>query len=349
MIASGAKPSQGQPDGAPDFWVASGHHLVDRNEGGGLVLSDDFLKAYLARPELMPPEEACPVERGIHATLLRTPREAIDPGAIALVADADARENIALFLAFRDHLIAHETLEAAYLALIRKGMGATPPLFLQHLSHLIARNAFDGVADARVLRAAECFFRAQRVTFHEGSVLLADEEAIATHEHDRTHSPLLGMLGGPAVSELEVLTDENAATYAGRSDAHDMVYDLTHPTEGRGALARAMATWTRHLLGFSPEYRPVEGLEGENVAWFLALDADGTAIGNKVWAGETLTSDERARVLALFAFTLPDHPRILADKRGKRAFAILASGADRLVRIKPQNLIAGLPLAIDQG
>ncbi len=35
-----------------DFWLSCGHHLLDRDEGGGLVVTDEFLKVYLARPEL---------------------------------------------------------------------------------------------------------------------------------------------------------------------------------------------------------------------------------------------------------------------------------------------------------
>ena len=38
-----------------DFWLSCGHHLLDRDEGGGLVATDEFLKVYLARPELDPP------------------------------------------------------------------------------------------------------------------------------------------------------------------------------------------------------------------------------------------------------------------------------------------------------
>ena len=53
-----------------DFWIACGHHLLDRDESGGLCVTDDFLKAYFARPELMPPDDACPVERRLHRELL---------------------------------------------------------------------------------------------------------------------------------------------------------------------------------------------------------------------------------------------------------------------------------------
>ncbi|HEY0570557.1 MAG TPA: DUF6352 family protein, partial [Enterovirga sp.] len=42
-----------------EFWVSSGHHLTHRVEGGGLAVTDALLLAYLARPELVPPEEAC--------------------------------------------------------------------------------------------------------------------------------------------------------------------------------------------------------------------------------------------------------------------------------------------------
>lgn len=328
-----------------DFWVASGHHLVDRGEEGGLVITDAFLAAYLARPELVPPEEACPVERGLHASLLAEPRRVVPPDELALVADEDARENLGYFLAFRDHLLAHPTLEAAYVSLVAKGKPRLPVIFMGHLAHVIARNAFDEVTDGWALRAAECFYRAQRLTFHEGRALLADAETIETHEHDRTHSPLLSMLGGPAVSELEVLNDTNAGTYRARSDAHDLVLDITDLAGGRAAMARAMTRWIAHLTGIAIEFTPVERFSGHDFGWFLSLDQDGTAFANKVWRGEALEDEEASRVLALFTFTLPDHPRLEAGKRGAAGFAVLGSSADRFVRIKPQNLIAGLPLA----
>ena len=59
-----------------DFWISCGHHLLDRDEGGGLKVTDEFLKVYLARPELIPPPEACAVERTLHAALLADPRMA---------------------------------------------------------------------------------------------------------------------------------------------------------------------------------------------------------------------------------------------------------------------------------
>ena len=113
-----------------DFWLSCGHHLLDRDEGGGLLVTDDFLKVYLARPELMPPPEACVVERTLHAALLNDPRRVVTGDEIGAIADADARENWQVMLDFRDHLVRHRTLEAAYIDLVHRGSGRTPPLFL---------------------------------------------------------------------------------------------------------------------------------------------------------------------------------------------------------------------------
>src|SRR5262249_61980796 len=76
-----------------DFWLSCGHHLLDRNAGGGLVVTDEFLKAYLARPELTPPPEACVVEKTLHAALLADPCRPVEPEEIKPIADAAARDH----------------------------------------------------------------------------------------------------------------------------------------------------------------------------------------------------------------------------------------------------------------
>src|SRR5438132_8129962 len=98
-----------------DFWLSCGHHLLDRGEGGGLLVTDEFLKVYLARPELAPPPEACDAERRLHASLLADPRRQVSDAEIAVIADEDAQQNWAVMLQFRDQLVRHKTLEAAYL------------------------------------------------------------------------------------------------------------------------------------------------------------------------------------------------------------------------------------------
>ena len=194
-----------------DFWLSCGHHLLDRDEGGGLLLTDDFLKVYLARPELLPPPEACAAERTLHAALLSNPRKTVLEGDVATVADVDARENWQVLIAFRDLLMNHPTLEAAYLHIVRKAI-RVPHIFLNQLVHVILRNALDGCEDPYVLRAAELFFRAQRMTLHEGSLIAADEETIAGKSGTPT-SPLVSMLGIPQAADIDVMNDDNAGFY----------------------------------------------------------------------------------------------------------------------------------------
>jgi hypothetical protein len=50
-----------------DCWIAPGHHLLDREASGGLVATDEFIKAYLARPELTPPPKARRLPLGLFA------------------------------------------------------------------------------------------------------------------------------------------------------------------------------------------------------------------------------------------------------------------------------------------
>ena len=69
-----------------EFWVSSGHHLTPRTEGGGLAVTDELLLAYLARPELAPPPEACAAERALHASLLREPRRPVAPAEVEALA-----------------------------------------------------------------------------------------------------------------------------------------------------------------------------------------------------------------------------------------------------------------------
>jgi len=326
-----------------DFWLSCGHHLLDHDEGGGLLVTDEFLKVYLARPELAPPPEACAVERTLHAALLDDPRRAISASDIAAMADPDARENWTLLIAFRDHLVRHKTLEAAYLDLVRNGLGSTPPLFLNQLVHLILRNALDGVEDPLVLRAAEMFFRPQRLTLHEGSLIAADEETIAG-QSGKPVSPLVSMLGLPPESEIDVLNDDNASSYWERSDLFDTALDMTAGRQGLAAMARAIERWVGHLVAVDVTVEPLTEMRDVTLTWYVGLDAEGTKIGNALWNGDEIDEAERARVIGLFKLTFRD-PDTVIDKVGREpVFLILAMNAEKILRMKPQNLIAGLPV-----
>lgn len=326
-----------------DFWISSGHHLLDREQGGGLLVTDEFLKLYLARPEMIPPEDACAVERTLHAALLADPRKPVSASDIAAIADTDARENWQLLLEFRDYLLRHKTLEGAYVALIRNGVGKIPPLFVNQLVHVILRNALDGIEDARVLRAAEMFFRTQRVTLHDGSLIAADEETIGGINTSPV-TPLVSMLGIPAEAEIDVINRDNADSYWQRSDQFDMALDLTAGRDGFDALAQAMQRWIAHVLGIEVTIEALTQLSEVDLAWYVGLDADATKLGDMLWHGEDIDETAMSRVVALFRLDFRDPAIMLDNVRGEPVYLILAMTADMTIRMKPQNLLTGLPV-----
>jgi uncharacterized protein DUF6352 len=327
-----------------DFWLSCGHHLLDRDDGGGLVVTDEFLKAYLARPELAPPPDACIAERTLHAALLTNPRRPVAAAELAAIADADARENWSLVSAFRDQLARHRTVEAAYLDLMRRGVGETPPLFINQLVHVILRNALDGCDDVFVLRAAELLFRPQRLTVHGGSLIAADEETVAG-ARPQAVSPLVAMLGLPAAGEVDVLNDDNAETYWQRSDLFDMALDLTAGRRGLDALGKVIERWIAHLLPVEVEVQSLTEATGVNLTWYVGLDTEATAIGDTLWHGEELDQAARERIIGLYRLNVRDAEMVLDTAKGEPIYLILAMTPDRMLRMKPQNLVTGLPLA----
>lgn len=332
-----------------EFWVSSGHHMTHRTKGGGLAITDEMILAYLARPELVPPPDACAHERRLHAALLEDPRQPVSRAMIDAIADADACENWQFMIGFRDRLLSHPTLEAAYLSIVRKGAGTIPPLFLDQLVHLILRNALDGCEDPFVLRAAELLFRPQKASLKDGRLLLADRELVEELESERQSlmhtAPLAAMLGQDGVGELDVLTQETAPSYWSRSDAFSMVLNFGGDATSRAAFCRVLEIWISHMLGIATRIETIERIDDADWRWFVGLDAQATAIGNRLWKSAELDPTDHGRICGLFRLDFAD-PRE-ADPRmaGKPVYLIMALSDDMVLRLKPQNLIAGLPLA----
>jgi hypothetical protein len=262
---------------------------------------------------------------------------------IDAITDADARENWKLMIAFRDRLLRHKTLEAAFKELVRCGFGNVPPLFINQLVHVILRNALDGTEDAWVLRAAELFFRTQRVTLHDGSLIAADEETIGG-VNTAPVTPLVSMLGIPAESEIDVINKENADSYWDRSDQFDMALDLTAGRGGLDALAQAMQGWIAHLLGINVSIEALTELRDVNLTWYVGLDGDATRIGDMLWHGGEIDDAAIARVVGLFRLTFADPSLMIEKVRGDPVYLILAMTGDKTIRMKPQNLLTGLPV-----
>ncbi|WP_114394813.1 DUF6352 family protein [Oleisolibacter albus] len=330
-----------------DFWISSGHHLLDRADNGGLVATPDFLRAFLARPEMAPVPESGPRERALHQALLADPTLRVDEATLAAIEDADGRENYAVWLGFRDRLLAQPTLEAAYLGLMRGGVGRVPALFLDQLVHLILRNMLDGCADPLLLRAAECLFRAQRVSIQEGGILLADEEVVeqrATTGGFGTLAQLLAQAGtAPRSVDLDVLHAESADQYWERSDRFDMVLDVAFTRPGLDALARVLERWVAHFTGVRVSIQPVQTIRDARWVWHVGLDGEASRSLNAMWRGEDVPQADLARVLSLFRLDFADPGDMLERVAGRPVYLAMAMTGARTLRLKPQNLLLNLP------
>ncbi len=331
-----------------EFWRSSGYHLL---ETGSCWLrpSDDFLRAFLLRPELVPVEDSCAEELRLHHELVEQPRLEVEAARIEALADPDARDNYRAMLRFRDRLLASPTLEAAYLDLVRGGVEGVPPLFLDQLAHVILRHALAGCADPFRPRAAELLFREQRVTIQDGAIMLADEETVAMHASGQGFGSLGRLLldndMAPRSVELDVMDETNAEAYWQRSDRFDCVLDLGFTRPGLDALCRVLETWVRHLTRVEVAIQPVQQISDQRWVWHIGLDVEASRLLNDLYEGVEVGEARLARLLSLFRLEFRDPEVMLARVRGRPVYLGLAMTEDQRVKLKPQNLLLNLPLA----
>ena len=332
----------------PDFWLSSGFHLLGRDAAGRLTVTDDYLRAYFARPEVRPVEESCANEIALNNALLADPRRTVAPGEIAAMADPDAQENYRYVVAFRDHLLLHPTIEEAYLALFEGGV-RVPPLFLDQLAHVILHNILDGCEDPFRVRAAEILFRSQRLTQRDGAIMLADEETVEMYAQTGgfgSLGQLLQQVETPTRTvELDVLTEANAALYWDRSDRFDTVLDVSFTRPGLDAFCRVLEGWAAHMLGVAASVQPVQRISDERWVWHVGLDADASAILNDLYHGTDVEEPRLARMVSLFRMEFADRSLILPAVAGRPVYLGMAVDERGTLLVKPQNLLFNLPLA----
>ena len=289
-------------------------------------------------------EESCDDERRIHALLMDDPRRPVE---IDSIKDEDARHNYRTILSFRKKLLDAGTVEGCYMGLF-KGAVDVPPIFIDQLAHVILRNVLDGCDEPLRLRAAELFFREQKATIRDGHALLADLETVQMHASGSRYGSIGKLiveaqspLGG---TDLDVLDKANAALYWKRESRHDTVISLTFGRPALDALCRVIEAWVWHFFNIKVTVKPIRKIEEPRWAWHLGLDAESTAILNELWAGGEIEAGRMRHVLALFSVQFEDPAVMRPDIAGRTVYLGLSADDDDIVRMKPQNLLTGLPI-----
>ena len=80
----------------PNYWAHCGFDTLSLSPDNQLLVTDDFLRTYLSRPELALVPESCLKERAIHQRLLNNPRDEIPSAEIEQMADADIQATVTL-------------------------------------------------------------------------------------------------------------------------------------------------------------------------------------------------------------------------------------------------------------
>jgi len=333
-----------------DFWRSSGYALLDQTAEGHLVVTDDFLRSLLERPELEPLPESSAAELALHQLLHGEPRRSIDAQQLAAVEDEDARNNYAIWLRFRERLLAHPTLEASYVALFRGEGVDVPPVFVHQLTQILLRHCLGGEVPAMQARAAEMLFRAQRIALQEdGQVMAADDETVERHAVSANFGAIGELLkqgGAPLrTAELDVLHADNQDLYWERDEAHDLVVSLNHGQPALDALCRVLETWVGHFLATRVRITTERAIDDDQWVWHVGLDAQASSVLNDLYQGQDVSEDRMAGMLCLFRLEFEEPSAMRAEIAGRPVYLAMAMDPSKRLKLKPQNLLLNLPLA----
>lgn len=331
-----------------NFWPTCGYSLLTQNAAGHLVVTDDFLRFLLERPELAPIESSCAAEIALHHRLMDAPRADVSSDALAQLQDKDAADNYAVWLRFRQRILALPTLEASYMALF-KGVDV-PPLLVQHLTQILLRHVLGEDATAMQARAAEMLVYAQKITILEdGAVMAADDATVERHATQGSFGSIGELLqqGGIKLRsvDLDVLNADNQDAYWPRSETCDWVLSLNRGQPGLEALCEVMAKWVQHFLGVKVSIQTERDIDDDQWVWHVGLDAQASGVLNDLYQGLEVEPQRMERLLCLFKLSFDEPNDMLAEVRGKPVYLAMAVDENQRLKLKPQNLLLNLPLA----
>jgi hypothetical protein len=88
----------------------------------------------------------------------------------------------------------------------------------------------------------------------------------------------------------------------------------------------------------------LEELRDASLSWYVGFDFDATRIGDTIWNGNELEDAMRARLIGIYRLTFRNPLDMMEKVRGEPVYLLMAMTADEVLRLKPQNLVTGLPI-----
>jgi len=333
-----------------NYWPNSAYNTLLVSLDHQLLVTDDFLRTYLYRPELSLVPESCAIEQSLHQRLVQNPRADITDHEIATMADEDIRENYRVWLRYRTRLLAASSLESFYMSLF-KGEGVdVPPLFVAQLAQIFVRHILGEQAHPLEVRMGELFFRTQKITVLEDAIVMgADEEVVARNAQAGDTGNIMDLLKGNSMTmrstDLDVLYEENATEYWARNENFDFAVQLNFGHEPINHFCRVLEKWIEHFLGAKVRINPMQQISDPKWSWHVGLDAVATEILNKLYNKESVEADELEKVICLFRLDFIDEAALAKAQAGKPVYMAIAMNEQKQLKLKPQNLLFNLPLA----
>jgi hypothetical protein len=128
-----------------------------------------------------------------------------------------------------------------------------------------------------------------------------------------------------------------------------MALDLTAGGRGAVALGEVLTRWLAHLLAIDVAIEPLAELRDARLSWYVGLDSEATRIGDAIWNGEDVDGAMRAHLIGLYRLTFREPSDMVERVRGEPVYLLAAMTADEMLRLKPQNLVTGLPIRHEEG
>jgi Family of unknown function (DUF6352) len=332
------------------YWANSAYNTLAISPDHQLLITDDFLRTYMERPELKLVPESCPMERSLHQRLTENPRTDVPESDIAGMADEDIQENYRVWLRYRKRLLAASSLESFYMSLFKGGGVDVPPLFIAQLAQIFIRHILGDAAHPLEARMGELFFRTQKISvIEDGIVMGADEETITRNAQASDTGNIMDLLKGKSMTmrsaDLDVLHEDNADTYWERNEDFDLAVQLNFGHEPINYFCRVLEKWIKHFLGISVRITPMQQITDPKWSWHVGLDAVATEILNKLYNKELVEADELQKVICLFRLDFIDEAAVAKAQVGKPVYMAIAMNDQQQLKLKPQNLLFNLPLA----
>ena len=333
-----------------NYWPNSAYQTLAVSPDRQLLVTDDFLRIYMQRPELSLVPESCAKERSLHQHLTENPRAEIAESDIAAMAEEDIQENYRVWLRYRTRLLAANSLESFYMSLF-KGEGVdVPPLFVSHLAQIFVRHILGEDVHPLEARMGELFFRAQKISvIEDGIVMGADEETVVRNAQAGDTGNIMDLLKGKSMSmrsaDLDVLHEDNADEYWARNEYFDFAVQLNFGHEPINHFCRVLEKWIKHFLGASVRITPMQQITDPQWSWHVGLDAAATEILNKLYNKDLVEADEFEKIICLFRLDFIDEAAVAKAQAGKPVYMAISMNEQQQLKLKPQNLLFNLPLA----